>query len=181
MSVSLNSTEESPSSPEIPSEPAPGKVKKTLSDEEAGADAVAENALNETTMAIAVVLQQQTMRVVRFHVETYQRVQLTISFSKNYPNNFFLFTLHSHRTSFVWVNALLSSALSPMMQAKINLHINRSLISGGWPCNIFQAREVGYCLGTDINAPLTWRVAGCLAPVCTDKTGHKTFGLLCWA
>ena len=42
--VTLNSTEESPSSPEIPSEPAPGEVKKTLSDEEAGADAVAENA-----------------------------------------------------------------------------------------------------------------------------------------
>ena len=98
MSVSLNSTEESPSSPEIPSEPAPGKVKKTLSDEEAGADAVAENALNETTMAIAVVLQQQTMRVVRFHVETYQRVQLTISFSKNYPNNFFF--VHSSQDVF---------------------------------------------------------------------------------
>ena len=48
-------------------------------------------------MAIAVVLQQQTMRVVRFHVETYQRVQLTISFSKNYPNFFFV---HSSKDLF---------------------------------------------------------------------------------
>ena len=42
--VTLNSTEESPSSPEIPSKPAPGEVKKTLPDEEAGADAMAKNA-----------------------------------------------------------------------------------------------------------------------------------------